>query len=385
MEMPKNKSRFDAEGIVGSPACILESTKIHANSETVSISELRVRDKVLSHDGKYNSISRIFNPLYKGLLVKLKTQLGDIAVTADHLIYSMRINRPPSFYMTLKNKRRNSIVGWHHAGDLMRGDTCLYPIPQKIKIIKYLEIENQKAKFDFKSRNLPERIEINENFLELAGYFVSDGYAKHDDSQVGFIFGIHEKKYARRVKILIKKIFNLEAFIRERTKNNRIDVSIYNVHLARFFRNLFGNSAVARHLPEFMMFLPLNLQRRVILGLWRGDGYINLKRKWPRAGYSTISYELVQQIKFLLLRQKIVPSIYNEEEKIRNGVLHRKSYRIHIGDIYSLEELAKILKIKFKVDYTKRKASHAWFDENYIHVPIKKVNSQKFLPKLVLA
>ncbi len=377
-----DSAKYDAEGIVGSPACILGNTKIHANPKIISISKLKVGDKVLSHDGKFNLVSKIFRPQYKGRIVKLKTQLGDICTTTDHLIYAAKINRPPSFYMHVKDKRKKSIIGWFHAGDLVHGDMCLYPIPQEIKKVEYLETKDQKAKYDFKSRNLPQRVEINEKFLELAGYFVSDGYAKHDNSQVGFIFGIHEKKYARRVKILIKKIFNLEAFIRERTKNNRIDVSVYNVHLARFFRNLFGESAVAKHLPEFMMFLPLNLQRRVILGLWRGDGHINLKRKWPRAGYSTISYELVQQIKILLLRQKIMPSIYSEEEKIRKGIFHQKSYRIHIGDINSLEKLAKILKIKFKRNQNKKKNSHTWFDESYVHIPIKRTSFHKFNDRL---
>jgi len=52
-ENPK-EAKYDAEGIVGSPACILQDTKIHTNFTTTPISNLNIDDKVLSHNNKYN-------------------------------------------------------------------------------------------------------------------------------------------------------------------------------------------------------------------------------------------------------------------------------------------------------------------------------------------
>jgi nitrogen fixation NifU-like protein len=116
------------------------------------------------------------------------------------------------------------------------------------------------------------------------------------------------------------------------------------------------------------MNLPAEKQKSLILGLWRGDGYINLNRKGPRGGYATISYQLAQQIKILLLRQKIVPSIYEDKKRETNGVKHKKSYRIHVGQRDSLMKLCKIFNLKYiPKSYT---SIDSWFDKNYLYTPI---------------
>ena len=123
-------------------------------------------------------------------------------------------------------------------------------------------------------------------------------------------------------------------------------VSINNVFVVRLIRSLFGKGAADKKIPHWMMLLPVEKQKSLIYGLWWGDGYFNKNK--PRAGYSTISYQLAQQIKTLLLRQGIAPSIYTEKEKIaRDGIRHRKSYRLHIGERIYLEKLARILDINF--------------------------------------
>lgn len=375
------KAKYDAEGIVGSPACILQDTKIHTNFKTIPISNLNIGDKVLSHNNKYNKITKIFCPSYTGSLVELNTRLGNIIATNDHLIYGMEIQRPPSFFMSTKNKLKNAMVGWRHAGDFKKGDMCLYPINRTIKTFKYLDIKSDKIKFDYSSKTLPKIIKIDKDFLELAGYFIAEGYTKTNKSDVGFVFADDEDKYALRVQKIIKKIFGLETFIRKRSENHRIDVTTHNIHLNRLFSELFGKSASEKHIPEFMMLLPPTLQKYIILGFWRGDGYINIKRNWPRAGYVTISPKLIQQIKFLLLRQNIIPSMYEEEEKIVKNVYHKKSYRIHIGDNDSFIKLAKILKIKFTPQ--KRQVNQqVWCDIKYAYIPITKIGHKKFNGRL---
>ena len=117
-----------------------------------------------------------------------------------------------------------------------------------------------------------------------------------------------------------------------------------------------------------MLFLPISKQKELIKGLWRGDGYVSLNRSNPRAGYSTISYYLTQQIKILLLRQKVIPSIYEENEKVVKGVKHQKSYRIHVGQRDSLLRLCSILGMEY---IPKSFASvDSWFDESYLYTPI---------------
>ncbi len=369
----------DGTGMVGSPACILPDTQVRTNPSLTEIEKLGIGERVLSHDGQFHKITRIFRPKYSDNLVKIKNQLGEITATKDHLIYAMQIPRKSTFVHTHYKKLIPPF--WVHAGDLKKGDIVLYPIPKEIRDIKSINITQQtRKKYDFKSNTLPKKIPITADLLTLFGYFVAEGHTK--ENTVGFTFSIKEDAYVKHVVKLVKHSFGLETKVKKRPKNNRIDVAVYNVHLAKLFRFLFGKYAENKKMPEFIMFLDPKIQKGFIKGVWRGDGYFSSERSQPRAGYATISKELLQQIIWMLLRQNIVPSVYQEQEHTRKGVTHKHAYRMHIGDMTSLERLAKILNIKFKRDPKKRHAVESWFDENHLYLPIRSVDELEFEGRL---
>ena len=128
------------------------------------------------------------------------------------------------------------------------------------------------------------------------------------------------------------------------------------------------------------MELPLRKQEELIKGLWMGDGCINLNRKGPRANYVTISYQLAQQIKELLLRQEIIPSIYLDKEKISKWAKHKKAYRIHVGQRKSLIKLAKILKRKHNpITY---ETINSWIEKEVLFTPITKIETKNYSGKV---
>ncbi|OGF82004.1 hypothetical protein A2924_04335 [Candidatus Giovannonibacteria bacterium RIFCSPLOWO2_01_FULL_44_16] len=382
MEKPKDENEFDARGMVGSPACILPSTLIQKNPEMTEILNAKIGEKVLSHDGKFHSIKKIFRPKYDNDLIKIYNPWGTVTATKDHLIYAIQVPRTKSFYLQTKYKKKIQPT-WVHAGDLKCGDMVLYPIPKIIKPLPEIVLPTfPKRKFDFKSRTLPKHLPINEEVLELFGYFVAEGHTRTSGGEVGFTFSINEKAYVENVCRLIKKYFGLDASVRERPVNNRIDIGVYNIYLAQLFRLWFGDSAKFKKVPEFVLFLAPEIQRGFIRGLWRGDGYFSGRRSQPRAGFTSISETLIHQLKWLLIRQHIIPSIYREDEKTINGVGHQKSYRMHIGDMASLERLASILDLSFLKSKNKRHAEEVWHDENYIYLPIRHTENTLFNGRL---
>lgn len=371
---------FDAEGQIGAPQCVLGSTNIHTNPETKPISETLIGNEVLSHNGRYNLVTKIFSSRYKDPVIELKNQLGNIVITPDHLVYAMKVERPPSFYQRTFNKKK-AIVGWYHAFELKKGDVCLYPLLKIIREKKYLETEIERKKYDFNSQSIPSKISITKELLRFFGYFVAEGSTREGKELRGGVvqlaFNGNELEYARDVQRLSRKVFRLKAIIKKRP--NCLVVLIYNIHLAKLLKGLFGKFAQNKKLPEFLLYLPQDLQKSFICGIWRGDGYFNWKKRWPRAGYSTISCQLAQQLKLILLRQGIAFSLYKEKAKILKGVRHKIAYRIHVGEIESLKKLAQILRIPFQKTAQK---ILTWFDQNYLYLPIKKVKKSKYNGKL---
>ena len=377
------EGEFNASGIVGSPACIASETLIQTNPEMLAISDVPIHEKVLSDDGCFHRVERIFKPSYCGGLITLKNQFGKLTATPDHLVLAMQIPRKASSPFVRTWRKKKVPVSWVHAGDLQKGDVCLYPIPKEERKVSYIDLPAfKKKKYDFRSVSLAPTVPISEGLLELFGYFIAEGHTKHDFSAVGFTFGIGERVYAERAAFLLKDIFKLATSIRERPKSHRIDVVVYNVHLAETFRTWFGKSAQFKRIPDFILFLSPDIQKFLLRGLWRGDGFFSVNRKQPRAGFATISVTLAHQLQWLLLRQRIAPSFYQEKMKIKNGVTHLPSYRVHVGDIRSLERLADILEIPFARTSKRRYAEEVWFDDNFIYLPVRNVSTREYSGRL---
>lgn len=370
-----DESSYSAMGMVGSPACLAPSIAVASNPRYQPISRVTPGTRLLGHDSRYHPVERVFSVRYPATnLVRIRNYLGELVATADHLVYAKQIPATTSYRHHRWKARIPS--AWTHAGELKRGDAVLYPLPLEIHSLKKLALESIRGKWDFKSTMLPSTIPVTPGLLELIGYFIAEGHTRA--TEVGFTFGQRERHLVERVVELVKVIFGLNATFRERPKQHRIDVAVYNVHLARNFRRLFGFSAATKRIPDELLFIDPALQCSLIKGLWLGDGYFAMQRSQPRAGFATISPVLFDQVKFLLLRQRIVPSSFREAEKTIRGTKHQPAYRLHVGDMTSLERLARILGIAFQRDSGKRHETRVWFEDNYLCLPIKRVERVGF-------
>jgi len=368
---PKNMGKIEnADGIgkVGNPVCLLPEEKIHKNFDMIKISKVSKEEKVLSHTGNYEEITGSFTRDYKGKVITLKNKLGKVTLTPEHLIYALIIPRGDKFKRN--PGKRKLIPAWHHAENLKKGDIILYPILKEERDINELEINIQKPKYDFKSKEIPNKVLLDKNLLRLFGYFLAEGNIQDQPCKtyISFSLNIKEKDIVEDIKNISKRLFGLDLKIKEKPKNKTIVVYLYSAKLSRWFKSLFGNGAEHKKLPGFIMNLPVEKQKSIIFGLWKGDGYINIKRIGARAGFVTISYQLAQQMKMLLLRQKIVPSIYEETEKEIDGVKHKKSYRIHVGQRDSLIRLCQIMGVNYKPK--SYESVKSWFGKDYLYTPI---------------
>lgn len=361
----------DADGIgnVGNPVCVVGDTMINVNSSVKTIDRVTKGQKVLSHDGRYNRVIRLFKRSYSGRLHSFKIQsLGELTVTSEHHILAMKMSHLKRGHRSLYKK---FIPDWYCAEELKKGDAILYPIPHETKNTYTMEFDIDIPFWDFKSKKLPKKVKITNDFLKLVGYYLSEGYVRVDKCKgtFGFVFGINEREYCEEVVRYVKDIFNIEpTSIYER--NNSITVVFYSARLARFFNKHFGKDAIYKHLPHFMLLLPVKKQRYLIETLWKGDGYF---RK-DGAKFCTISRQLAHQLKLLLMRQKIVFSFLT----VPTEGIHKENYHIYLRGFSSLKKLGDILGRKFKCPEKKQNSFKAWYDDKFFYTRIKSVGSKKF-------
>ncbi len=380
---PRNMGEMknaDAVGEVGNPTCLLPKERIMICDEFEEIKKANKKDRVMSHDSNANKILHKSSRNYNGKIVILKNSLGNISLTPEHLVYAIKLPKNIKFFRT-KNKQK-LIPAWYHAEQLEKRDITLYPIPKEVKDTKFLKIDIPKLKYDFRSRDIPKKIALNSELLRLFGYFIAEGNIQDKPSKtfISLAFNINEKEYIKDVKNICKKLFDLDVKIKEIPHRKTTRIGIYSAQLARFFKKLFGNGAANKKLPDFMMKLPIEKQKSLIKGLWRGDGYVNLNRNGARAGYATISYQLAQQMKLLLLRQGIAPSLYFEKSKTSKWANHKEAYRIHVGQRDSLKKLCSIIGIKYSPK--SYESVNSWFGNNYLYAPITKIEKISYKGKV---
>lgn len=336
------------------------------------IESIKENSEIISGNGQPEKVLVKHRRFYQGNLINIRLRKLNqkIELTEDHNVYmiqgpnyskkykdySRRINK----YLKLpKNKISEKLARYFPikkipAAKLQKGDCLLYPINrkisrrQKIDLRKYIRT---KTRFGPIPAKIPLYLNISADLLELIGYYIAEG--SNHRAYIRFSLGPKEKKFAKRIQFLIKKIFGLDSSLHRR-KKGRTGLEITSCHsvLAQIFANLCGKGAQNKHIPfEWQEIDPFK-QMRIIRALIKGDGYRYKVKKTNHFSWkiTTISPILTEQIRDILLRNNIFPTIMENPPKIDpKGVSHRLCYALYWNDDRSQYKLIYPGKIDYWV------------------------------------
>jgi len=364
---PRNMGEIpDADGVgtVGNPICVLPITLVQKNNHISEIQSIVQGEGVLSHDGRYHQVLSVYKNDYEGTVYAIRTHnLGCTVTTPKHNILALKMSKVLRKYL----RYRCFMPDWYAAEELRKGDVILYPVPDETADVESMDLDVVKLNWDFRSKELPRSVKVDHGFLRLVGYYVAEGYVRTSKCKgtFGFVFGSSEEDYVKDAERLVERIFRLTPSLKH--FHNSIILSYYSARLARFFAHHFGDKATRKHLEGWMMRLPVDKQKSLIAGMWRGDGYI----KPDVAKYVTTSIELAHQLRLLLIRQGIIFSSLTIPPK---GI-HKQSYSIYVKDDDSIKKLAKIVGVSVRIPEKRKNHHKSWFDGNYFYSPISKIET----------
>ncbi|OYT30924.1 hypothetical protein B6U93_04505 [Candidatus Woesearchaeota archaeon ex4484_78] len=255
--------------------CLLPDSLIHTKEGVSKISNIKKEDFVLTHLGRLK-----------------------------------KVNKPTCAYIKKRNckleKFKEYKAKWICAGNLEKGDIILYPRYLKVRDKKVLFLNKlfpefflkdsyltpKKEKFNPKNTPINNKIEISKEFCRLIGYYLAEGYVLKD--RISFTFNKREKAYIKDIKKILRKIFGKHIRIYEESEKSKgYSLSIYSKILSKFFRQFYSSKtyrAFNKKIPAWIIDLPPEKQKELVIGWWRGD-----------KGYTT-SEILANQIKIILLR-----------------------------------------------------------------------------------
>ena len=380
--------------------CFVPGTKVLlADGSLKSIEDIKVGDKVISHTGQAREVKNIFEYEQDGEMLQIFVANSNVPIitTKGHEILAIRyksctkgesneyrVCKPTcSQKYCVDPPYENYRLEWVPAEELCVNDIVVYPrykivgkYPSKIDLVDYLK-ETKNYKYDDnyvwaqKHVKVPRYILINEDFMRLAGYYVSEGGSDVVNKNINFTFNVKEINYIVEVVKLVRKIFGQDIKIRieDRSKDGSYRIFISSRIISILMSNLFGKNTYKKQVPGWFINLPNNCLINFLETAIFGDGCTTIPR---RVDYSTVSSTLFSQMQ--LMFRKLGYITYASLEK-KSDPKHSDRYRLYIGgnQINRLLDEFTGLNIDLKdlgITNIQRKA---WVDDKYVYLQIKDI------------
>lgn len=402
LNLPSEKKLL-GRGVSACAVCVTPDTQIITNPSVTPITTIQEPKGVLTHKGRFQPTLVTGNRHYKGRMTVINSSFfyGELKLTPEHEILAAK--RIKGYYhqkFLLRQKYKEGVgsclselglsPGWIPAGSLDKGDFLFYPILQEIKDISEINLCNyvdcQKIgdfvanhKSTHTSVKIPKTIKVDKNLLRLCGYYISEGSG---GKQLDIYFHKGEINYINDVRDLIKNIFGVNVHIK--TSGSVTHIQCFSKLVGEFFKNTFGCLSEEKHLPHWILNLPVDKQAELFKGVWRGDG--SSKRK--SFHYVTSSKVLSEQLKVILLRMGTIPNTFIKTVEHQNRVAHKikgrdiiakhDKYEIEIGGPW-VGIVAKYLGIEHPMQESRKRTNYfGWFQEEYAVIPIRNIRQERY-------
>ncbi|MBI3990481.1 MAG: flavodoxin-dependent (E)-4-hydroxy-3-methylbut-2-enyl-diphosphate synthase, partial [candidate division NC10 bacterium] len=326
------------------------------------IEEVQEGDEVLTHTGCSRKVARTMAHWYQGDLVEVHpTGFPPFWLTPNHPVYAC--SRPVKRKGSQEKRPHISQVlqegaspAWVEAAKLDRGSVLAYPILVEKEDVEALTVEGLGV------------IPVDEDFLTLCGYYLSEGTFSGKGGkpyQQFFYFHANQRAFVEKLREILARYGLGSSF---QSRRNTAEVITHSFALGQLLEGLFGRGALAKRLPAWMLKLPHEKQRAIVRALWEGDGYVGCVRGYWRATYSTSSKALAFQVHQLLLRLGIPAFLHSRDQEGR-----KRNWVISVTSKPSLDRLFEVLGLPFTADPAQTRMGQVALDDRFLYVGVRRI------------
>jgi glycosyltransferase involved in cell wall biosynthesis len=364
--------------------CVTPDTDIILKNQIQKISKIKIGDEILTHTGKFQKVSNIFNRNINEMIYEIKTygNIDTLKITQNHPVLS--IKRP------LKKSKKGmqwevQEPQWIPAKDLKKGDAVCFPIikskdcPEKIDLIafdsfKRFNICYNSTQLWYKTAypiiKYNRFIEINDDLAKLIGYFIAEGSLSKSSIKLSF----HSKEtiYHNEVRNLLQKIFN--STVRFELIENHKSLAVYgsgriikDFFLNTCYTNLLNHTAHTKKIPDFILYNKnTSLLKNCYEGYFNGDGCKFNRRIMAT---DTVSKQLAFDLKILITRLGFKATIYTQPP--RKKIIQKQKE----------SNCARIYKVFFNTIAQTQHSNKTWINLNqtYQYNLIKSIDKKLYL------
>lgn len=218
---------------------------------------------------------------YSGKMIHFSNRGFDLLVTPNH---NMFVKRCENRYRTSSGKfelvEAKSISGRYRVNEFRMMSTAIWK--DNSENVNSVNIEG------FGSIDI-------ETFIMLSGWYISEGWCQKDGSIISLAQSVKKPENRQEIIDVIKKIgINYTEY--------KDDIKSFNKKIAQFLINTFGDSSHAKHIPEWIKNLPINLLVLLRDTMCKGDGTY---RKDKYIVYTTVSKQLADDFQEICIKTGI--------------------------------------------------------------------------------
>jgi DNA topoisomerase-6 subunit B len=155
---------------------------------------------------------------------------------------------------------------------------------------------------------MPVTVPLSKSVMELVAHYISEGHA--DDRQVGFTFGSHESNLVETTEHAVAEVGGSTTTVERERNSTR--VKAFGSPLAMFLKNVCGDSARTKQVPQFVFEADVEHQRQFIAALYQGDG--SDSHPSNELSHTTTSETLARQLSVLWNMQGVLASTETAEK-----------------------------------------------------------------------
>jgi UDPglucose 6-dehydrogenase len=376
--------RYLGPGLGAGGSCVPPYTRVITESGFRPISEIKVGDRVLSHDGRYHGVSRTFTRDYDGTVHLFKSQgftSTPLLVTPEHPILSCKRNsgggHSRSYQTTIPGRgliqklSNLSLIDLPAFADpltLAQGDFMVLP--------KFSEASAVPPGLRMDLKMSHHNPQPSPDIMYLFGLWLAEGVVNSKKGEVVFSFGAKERELLREIDTIVHRYFGVKASEKKSiTKENSLYVSVKSKALALYLERAFGKRAEDRHIPWDWLRLPDDLLVPLLRGMWYGNGSNRNGEPQKRFTYASISRSLVDFIEVAFLRLRVPYRRLNSNEGTdKHGVHHWNAFYLLGADNSTMNKLLPKLHIELADESHKT----SWFESDKYVFPIEEVQTVKY-------
>lgn len=332
-----------------------EPIKIKRDEKTqwVPISQVEVGDEAWTHKNRWRKVSHVWKNLAKShdkkvMKISIHSDYETLLATENHefpaytskelKIKHRSIRENIGYY--LYDNRELPNYGKYELKDLKAGDMLLYPIDDTVSDIDRIDITQEIDCSDYlvldsfietsKTYSYPRFIDINNEFCRFLGLFTADGSASSNSIKITSNLNETNNHLVATTSFKeLSSISNVEGIHLYKDRHAQ-DNALYSKLHERLFAKWFSKHE-NKQLPDWCLYLPLEKQKEILVGMFMGDGYYDKEKNCSQI--STISKPLADQIKHILRRLRIpfaVSQINRAKHKTQDQKNRKDRYAFEI-------------------------------------------------------